>query len=112
MRRLRFYLCFLLIGMLIILHSGFVAFAGSPVEKLGRGITNVATGWLEVPKEMGKEVWRGRDLAAYFVAPLKGLAKAIGRTLIGAYDITTFIIPLPRRYEPVIEPEFVFGSQK
>lgn len=83
-------------------------YAGDPIEKLGRGITNAATGWAEIPKEIAKNAERSLGLAALVVGPLKGLAKAIGRTAVGIYDVATFIIPLPRRYEPVIEPEYVF----
>lgn len=83
-------------------------YAGDPVEKLGRGITNTATGWVEIPKEIGRSIGKSGDMSGLVVGPLKGLVKAIGRTVVGIYDAVTFLIPLPRRYEPIIEPEYVF----
>jgi len=85
-----------------------LCFAGDPIRKLGRGIANVATGWGEFPKEILQETERSGDIGGLLVAPFKGIAKFIGRTVIGVYEVITFLIPLPRNYEPVIEPEFVF----
>lgn len=100
-------LLILFIAELFTINSALI-YAGDPIEKLGRGITNTATAWLEIPKEIGRKVEKSSTLAGLVVGPLKGLAKAIGRTAIGVYDVVTFLIPLPRRYEPVIEPEYVF----
>jgi putative exosortase-associated protein (TIGR04073 family) len=83
-----------------------VCLADDALDKLGRGLANVATGWMDVPKEIGK---RSEDdsnlLGALLVAPVKGLLKAVGRTIVGAYEVVTF--PLPT-YKPLVEPEFVW----
>ncbi len=84
------------------------AYAGDPIRKFGRGVTNIATGWLEVFKEIGLQVEKSGDMAGLFVGPFKGIAKAIGRTAVGIYDVVTFLIPVPGDYEPLIEPEFLF----
>lgn len=89
-----------------------IAYAGDPIAKLGRGLANTTTGLLEVPKEIKRQIEKSGDVAAFFVGPLKGLAKGIGRTLVGVYDIVTFLVPIPRNYEPVIEPEYVFEGHK
>lgn len=102
---IRFYICLLLVGGLFMLNCGLL-YAGDPVTKLGRGITNIATGWIEIPKEISKEV-RDSDIGAFIIAPFKGFGKAIARTLAGALETVTFIIPLPRHYESVIEPPLV-----
>ena len=95
---------------LLVIDRGLV-YAGDPIEKLGRGITNVATGCIEIPKEIGRNVEKSGDMAGLIVGPFKGIAKAIGRTLAGVYEVVTFLIPLPRRYEPVIEPAYVFETK-
>ncbi len=83
-----------------------VCFAEDAFDKLGRGVANVATGWMDVPKEMEKRSDDDSNLfAALLVAPVKGLLKAVGRTVVGAYEIVTFPIPT---YKPVIDPEFVW----
>jgi len=98
---------FLLVFLILFIFEGLI-YAGNPIEKLGRGITNTATGWIEIPKEIGRNAEKSGDMAGLVVGPLKGLTKAISRTAVGIYDLLTFLIPLPRHYEPVIEPEYVF----
>lgn len=100
-------LSLLIIYGLLTVNCGFV-YAGDPIRKLGRGVANTATGWIELPKEIMLETERSGDIGGLIVAPFKGIAKAIGRTLVGIYDVATFLIPLPRYYEPLIEPELVF----
>ena len=75
--------------------------------KLGRGLANVFTGWLEIPAEIGRQNEKKGELAAIFIGPILGFCKAVGRTAVGAYDTITFPIPLPSGYKPVIEPELV-----
>lgn len=99
-------LILIILGLLTMDHG--LIYAGDPIQKLGRGITNTATGWVEIPREIGRSVEKSGDIAGIFVGPLKGVFKGIGRTAAGIYDIITFLIPLPRRYEPLIEPEYVF----
>lgn len=107
---LKFLILFLIISGLATIDCG-LAYAGDPIQKLARGITNVATGWVEIPKEIGRSVEKSGDFAGLVVGPFKGIAKAIGRTIAGVYDVVTFPIPLPRRYEPVIEPAYVFETK-
>ncbi len=76
--------------------------------KLVRGAINVSTGWIELPKQIyligqeegwGVGVWRG---------PIDGLGMFIARTVAGAYDVLTFPIPVPPRYQPLFEPSYVW----
>ncbi len=85
------------------------AYAQNAAHKLGRGMANIVTGWLEVPWEIARKTQDKGDIAGIFVAPVTGFFKACGRTIVGFYDVVTCVIPFPRGYEPVIEPEFVFG---
>ncbi len=92
-----------------LLAAGCVpAYAGDPLTKLGRGLSNTATGWLEFFKEIGLQVDHSGHMAGLFVGPIKGAAKAAGRTMAGVYDTLTFLIPFPEDYGPLIEPEYVF----
>ncbi len=79
----------------------------NPATKLGRGLANFLTGWVEIPAEIGRQVEKKGEFAAIFVGPVLGFCKAIGRTAVGVYDALTFPIPFPAEYKPVIEPEFV-----
>ena len=88
-----------------------------PVEKLGRGIANVAFGPLEilirgwdVTQELG-------GIAGITYGPLKGVAYCIAREVVGVIDIVTFPVPLPdcpedpegfgAGYGPIMRPAWV-----
>ena len=88
-----------------------------PVEKLGRGIANVAFGPLEilirgwdVTQELG-------GIAGITYGPLKGVVYCIAREVVGVIDIVTFPVPLPdcpedpegfgAGYGPIMRPAWV-----
>lgn len=106
---------FILVLFLIIFISSFsliidqkFAYADNPVTKLGRGLTNLATGWLEIPKEIAAQLHEKGEIPAFLSAPWLGLVKGLGRMLVGIYDAATCLIPFPKGYKPVIQPEYVF----
>lgn len=61
--------------------------------KLGNGITNVATGFIEIPKNM--LILSHEETPAYgaTVGLVVGIVYMVGRTLFGAINIATFMIP-------------------
>jgi len=76
-------------------------------HKLGRGITNILTGWIEIPKNIAKE-WRAIDpFSGFVVGTCEGVAWGLGRTAAGCYDTLTFFLPIPADYAPLMEPEFI-----
>lgn len=80
------------------------------MTKLFRGVANLTTGWMEIPKQMThasseKGFWKGIGWGF-----AKGLGWAVGRTAAGAYEIVTFPFPIPQDYQPVIQPEFVLSD--
>lgn len=91
----------------VVMLLGPPAYSQNAPRKLGRGLANTMTGWVEMFMEVGRKVEDKGDIAGIFVAPFTGMVKAFGRTLAGVYDVCTFIIPLPRGYKPLVEPEFV-----
>jgi putative exosortase-associated protein (TIGR04073 family) len=73
-------------------------------EKLGSGIVNVATGWIEIPKNI---INTSRDSNLGIGATwglVKGIGNTIGRTLVGAGELATFFIPTPE----LVHPAYVF----
>lgn len=84
------------------------AIEGGPLRKLTRGFLNLATGWLEIPSQLGKEIEQKGTLAGVTVGMASGVVRFLGRTLVGALELVTFPIPNPTTgYGPVIEPEYV-----
>lgn len=80
---------------------------GKMLHKLGRGVTNVLTGWIEIPYNIA-ETWKKTDPFTGLVAGgIKGIAWGWARTCTGFYDIFTFPFALPAGYEPLMEPEYI-----
>ena len=103
------------IGLLVILlivsfaHDVWAQNAGS---KLLRGVVNIATGWLEIPKQMYNTSVDQNPLLGLTWGTVKGVGFGVGRTLVGVYDTVTFPIPVPGEYEPVVQPEYVFSPEE
>ena len=79
----------------------------SMMTKLGRGIANVCTGWLEVPKQIGKSVRETDPVSGIIVGVCRGAAWTVARTAAGAYEVVTFPFPVPKGYKALIEPEYI-----
>ncbi|MBI2104968.1 MAG: exosortase system-associated protein, TIGR04073 family [Candidatus Omnitrophica bacterium] len=84
-----------------------------PVRKLGRGLANVALGVLEVPFRIGV-VYEDHGVgAAAFWGSLAGIQAAVARIVVGAVEVVTFPLPLPRvGYGPIVEPEFLLNPKE
>lgn len=80
---------------------------GKMMHKLGRGVTNILTCWVEIPRNIARE-WERTDPATGLVL---GTAKGVGwgftRLATGAYETATFPFPVPTDYMVMLEPEFV-----
>jgi len=96
------------LAVLIGLASAGACYAQDPFTKLGRGVANTLTGWVELPKNIYDTSAQDNAFAGVTVGLAKGLGSAIVRTVSGLYEIVTFPFPLPENYKPVLEPEYVF----
>lgn len=80
------------------------------MTKLFRGMANAVTGWMEIPKQMiqtSEAQGVGVGVTWGFA---KGIGWAVGRSVIGAYEIITFPFPVPEEYKPVLQPEYVLSD--
>ena len=76
----------------------------SAMEKLGRGVMNVITGWMEIPVTIEKR-YNPHDTATSIASgTLLGLVRAVIRTAAGVYEGVTFLIPIPEDYAPLMPP--------
>lgn len=85
-------------------------YAAGSGTKLGRGVVNGATGWMEVPKQTaigGQEAGVPGVVGGFF----KGVAMGVARTVVGAVEIATFWAPVPERFEPALKPATVFEDR-
>lgn len=74
------------------------AHAQDPVHKVGRGLTNLLTCWLEIPKEAYQGTQEDNPVAGAVVGLFKGGVLTATRLLVGAYETVTFPIPYPKNY--------------
>jgi putative exosortase-associated protein (TIGR04073 family) len=75
--------------------------------KLVRGVANVTTSVVEVPKQCYLMV-RDRGGVGYVVGPLKGMGMAFYRLFAGLTETVFFAVPQPGYYDPMIHPEYVW----
>ena len=95
-------------GVLIV---GFAAVASADncFNKLGRGVVNTATGWLEYPNQIVEVSKEYNPFAGLTFGQAKGVGYGVYRTGIGVFDAVTFAIP---PYDAVyMQPDFVFGHE-
>lgn len=90
------------------LGSSTVCYAQDAFTKLGRGVANTLTGWVELPKNIYETSVEDNAFAGATLGLAKGAGMTIVRTGSGIYEIATFPFPLPEDYKPILEPEYVF----
>jgi putative exosortase-associated protein (TIGR04073 family) len=81
----------------------------NPLRKIARGASNTTLGWLEIPRQTIRVSREKGEIGGTFWGPLKGFAYFIGRTAVGIYEVTTFLLP---PYKSVVEPEFIFADDE
>ncbi len=80
---------------------------GKQSTKLARGITNMATSFVELPKQTYLTV-RDEGAVGYVIGPLKGIGMTVYRAFIGAVETAFFLVPQPGYYDSTIEPAYVW----
>ncbi len=80
------------------LLSASAAWAQGPVEKLGRGLVNVALGWIEVPKQTARGQYEENPFIGIGTGFLRGVSMTVLRFGVGAYETLTFPLPYPGHY--------------
>lgn len=95
-------------------------FIGVPAEvivdsmgrKLFRGIVNIATGWVELPRQFASTSRHDGLLAAFPLGLFKGVVMTVIRTGVGGYDVVTFISATPGDFDSLLDPRFVWERRK
>ena len=85
--------------MLSLVVSGSpVAWAQDPIHKMGRGVVNVLTGWIEIPKQLHLGSQDENPVTGIGRGLLKGAGLTILRGGVGLYEALTFPLPYPKDY--------------
>jgi putative exosortase-associated protein (TIGR04073 family) len=102
----RFPILALTVGLVLSASPGH---AGTPLRKLGRGLANVTTGFLEVPGRIVEETRKRPPIEGTALGFVEGVGGIIPRELVGVYEVVTSPFPAPPDYRPILEPEFPWG---
>ena len=90
----------------LVLVCASPAGAQTAVRKMGRGLANMTTSFLEIPGQMVKETRASGAGLGIPVGFAKGLGMIIPRVLIGVYEFLSAPFPAPEGYRPILTPEF------
>ena len=90
-------------ALAVLLASGILlgsaqAWAQDPIHKVGRGIVNVLTGWIEVPKQLHLGAQEENPIAGIGQGLLKGVSLTVLRLGAGVFEAVTFPIPYPKDF--------------
>ena len=78
----------------------------TPLDKLGRGLAGMTTGFLELPGNIAAENRESSAGSAATIGFAKGLGMIPVRELLGVFNFVTAPIPWPNGYAPIMEPEY------
>ena len=88
------------------------SWAQDPIHKMGRGLVNVLTGWLELPKQVHLGSQRDHPVTGVGWGLVKGAKLLILRVGVGIFEAATFPIPYPKDfaspYERMEMPDYAW----
>jgi putative exosortase-associated protein (TIGR04073 family) len=76
--------------------------------KLVRGVTNIATAIVEIPKQTYLTGRAHGGLGYAVIGPIKGIGMTLYRGFIGMTETAFFMVPQPGYYDPMIDPVFAW----
>jgi putative exosortase-associated protein (TIGR04073 family) len=118
-------LLLLLMGTAFLLPAGWAeesAEAPAPrkppeirVDKMGtkccRGVTNIATGWGELPRQFVRSAETDNPWLVFPLGLTRGLFMTVVRTVSGVIETAFFYVPFDGHYSPLLEPEYVWNAE-
>ena len=72
--------------------------AQDPLHKAGRGVVNVLTSWIELPKNIHLGTQEDNPLLGVGWGLIRGTGLMATRVVVGAYETVTFFIPYPKHF--------------
>ena len=82
----------------LIVGMGPRAWAQDPIHKMGRGVVNVLTGWIEIPKQIHLGSQEENPIVGIGAGILKGAGLTLLRGGVGIYEALTFPLPYPKDF--------------
>ena len=72
--------------------------AQDPLHKGGRGVVNVLTCWIEIPKQIHLGSQENNPVTGLVGGAAKGVGLTVLRAGVGIYEAVTFPIPYPKDF--------------
>ena len=97
----------LLLSILFLFSSQAFAsdsYVNNSAEKLESGVANTLTGWLELPKNIILTSQKEGPVYGITIGLGMGVMHSVGRTLVGALDAVTFLVPT----KPSVNPPYIW----
>ena len=82
----------------VLLSLPQAAWAQDPIHKMGRGVANVLTGWLEVFKQVSLGKQENNPVTGIAMGAVRGAGLTVLRTGVGLYEALSFPLPYPKGY--------------
>ena len=98
-----------LAGSLAAAEVAPTSYSDSVSRKLGRGLANIVTAPLELIRTPYLVSQRDGAVAGGSVGIVKGLWAAVVRELAGVVETVTCVLPIPKDFQPLVQPEFVYA---
>jgi len=83
----------------------------NPIEKLQRGFLNLADSVVEVPATMIRKTNTDGPLVGLTWGMVQGVLHTAKRMLTGAYEVSTFLIPIPEQYGAILDDPPFFSTE-
>ncbi|MFA6129873.1 MAG: exosortase system-associated protein, TIGR04073 family [Candidatus Omnitrophota bacterium] len=85
-----------------------IPYGNTPINKLERGVINMATCWMELPAEVARVSNEQDPAAGASIGVVNGTITSVIRGLAGIYDTVTF--PIPSYTKPAMKPEYAWKT--
>jgi putative exosortase-associated protein (TIGR04073 family) len=90
------------------------AYCDTAIQKLGRGASNIMASPYEIYLQSSRMHKTDGPVKAIALGVPQGIAMMLVRAVVGVYEVSTFLIPIPKAYGPVLkeEPEVIQDALK
>jgi len=85
------------------------SYANGALRKLGRGVANVVTCPGELIRTSQFVGQQDGYISSLTVGVLQGVWRTLLRGVTGAFEVVTFYAEIPKGFEPIMKPEFVWA---
>lgn len=87
----------------------------SPAKKLLRGVVNIVTAPIEIPKQARAYWIKGAQITPHILVwigsgAVWGVVQTVKRAGSGVWDVVSFPVNKPVHYEPLFKPNYVFNE--